>query len=237
MRKNLYEASSTPTHTLASMVGLYIFSAIWGHNVSHTDTPDAIAALESYVEPVAFSNIAVIGWIQKSQSLSRRLHYRCCIMLEGGTIKSFTAMNAGFIFGAPLLRATRLNCESNVNPYTVRGINIANVDAACPNVISRYVTVDFPKYSAQTKNQLAICSKIAYGNLNAQSLIEWLEVHTLLGADKILLFTYKLNVNATKVLQYYARTGLVEFRPFDLPARGKLVNIAVFALHIYHIYI
>ena len=35
---NLYEATSTPTHTLASMVGLYIFSTIWGHNVSHTDT-------------------------------------------------------------------------------------------------------------------------------------------------------------------------------------------------------
>ncbi|XP_052809348.1 uncharacterized protein LOC128237803 [Mya arenaria] len=39
--------------------------------------------------------------------------------------------------------------------------------------------------------------------------------------DKVIAYTYKLNEEAMKVLEYYSSIGLVEFLPFSLPQREK----------------
>jgi len=69
---------------------------------------------------------------------------------------------------------------------------------------------------------LAVCGKLAYDSLNASRLIEWLESVKLLGASKVFLYTNNLNTNASKVVDFYKRSGLVQAAHFDIPELGNV---------------
>jgi hypothetical protein len=64
---------------------------------------------------------------------------------------------------------------------------------------------------------IAVCSKLAYGSLDAERLIEWFEVHRLFGVDKVFTYLYKLNSAAKKVFDYYENLGMAETYEFHLP--------------------
>lgn len=83
-----------------------------------------------------------------------------------------------------------------------------------------YIKVDTPKKS---ESGLAVCGKVSYGKLDAKRLVEWFEVQRLLGVDKVLTYTYKLNTQAMNVLDYYESIGYAEIiRDFDFPFKGIL---------------
>ncbi|CAL4158887.1 unnamed protein product, partial [Meganyctiphanes norvegica] len=49
-------------------------------------------------------------------------------------------------------------------------------------------------------------------------IAEWLELHKILGVDKIYLYELNVHPNISKVLQYYINEGFVELMPLSLPA-------------------
>lgn len=64
---------------------------------------------------------------------------------------------------------------------------------------------------------IAVCTKLVYGNIPADDVLTWLEMHYRLGASKVLIHTFDLNADAVKVLQYYQSLGLAEFSTFNIP--------------------
>merc|ERR1712013_3235 len=48
-------------------------------------------------------------------------------------------------------------------------------------------------------------------------LIEWIELLTTLGADKIFLYNLEVHPNVTKVLEHYTAQGKVDVTPISLP--------------------
>ena len=66
-----------------------------------------------------------------------------------------------------------------------------------------------------------MCGKLAFDALNASRLVEWLETAKLLGASKVFLYMNNLNTNASRVIDFYQRTGLVWSTQFDIPELGN----------------
>ncbi|XP_065340278.1 uncharacterized protein LOC135939697 [Cloeon dipterum] len=54
-------------------------------------------------------------------------------------------------------------------------------------------------------------------------LVEWIEMHKILGADKIFIYELQVHPNTTRVLDYYKAQGLVEVTKLALP--GSAPNI------------
>ena len=60
-------------------------------------------------------------------------------------------------------------------------------------------------------NKLVIGTKLAYADLSAEMVIEWMEAYRYLGVDKVVAYYVSdLNENALKVLQFYASTGILD---------------------------
>ena len=75
------------------------------------------------------------------------------------------------------------------------------------------------------KGKFAVCVKgldFLQEDLSVR-LVEWIELLTLLGADKIFLYELEVHPNISKVLRHYQETGRVELTPITLP--GEQPNI------------
>ncbi|KAL4220649.1 hypothetical protein ACF0H5_021045 [Mactra antiquata] len=159
-------------------------------------------------------HVVLVGWLGY-QNINDTL--RCCLLLGNDTIVSFinqkrlvwTQVNK-----QPLM-AVKFFCDLPKELYgeKVKGACISLHDENCLN--KKFVAIEFLK--KQPKDSLAVCSKIAYGQLSAQRLIEWLEIQKLVGVDKVLTYYYNLNSEAMKVLLHYYKEGFVDLRPFDYP--------------------
>ena len=81
----------------------------------------------------------------------------------------------------------------------------------------------------QPGRKLVIGAKLAYANISAMSILEWMEANKFLGVDKIVAYyVSSLNNDALKVLKYYATTGFLDlyfFKPFR---EGRTCSSVVF---------
>ena len=48
------------------------------------------------------------------------------------------------------------------------------------------------------------------------ALVEWIEFNRILGAEYFVFYNYSINVNNSRVLQYYSQQGLAEVHPWTL---------------------
>ena len=77
----------------------------------------------------------------------------------------------------------------------------------------------------QAKGQFAVCVKgldFLQSDLSVR-LVEWIELLTLLGADKIFFYELEVHANISKVLRHYADEGRIEVTRITLP--GEQPNI------------
>lgn len=84
----------------------------------------------------------------------------------------------------------------------------------------------------ERKKDFAVCVKgldFLHEDLSVR-LVEWIELITLLGADKIFFYELQVHPNITKVLNYYQRLGKVHVTPLTLP--GGQPNVPSFQ-HMY----
>lgn len=69
------------------------------------------------------------------------------------------------------------------------------------------------------KKEFAVCHKgldFLYQDISVK-LIEWIELITLLGADKIYFYDLQVHPNVSKVLKYYQQEGKIHVSPHNLP--------------------
>ena len=112
-----------------------------------------------------------------------------------------------------------LNPNSQTSNLIV-GVSLTT-ERKCNINATAYVKPDFPIKST-SEFSMAICAKIAYGDLNTALTIEWMEYNKAIGVEKVLAYTYNLTQQALTVLWYYGKTGFLKLRKFDLPNQGTL---------------
>ena len=62
---------------------------------------------------------------------------------------------------------------------------------------------------------------MAYGNISAQLIIEWVEAMRYIGVDKIVTYFHKsLNSDALNVLRHYAAEGFVDLSLYEPAKEG-----------------
>ena len=84
-----------------------------------------------------------------------------------------------------------------------------------------YIKIEYPFQEPGFK--IAIGTQIAYQNINAELIIEWMETYKYLQVDKVVSFYHRnINKDALKVLTYYHNTGFVDLFEIALPAEGEL---------------
>ncbi|XP_034943371.1 uncharacterized protein [Chelonus insularis] len=84
----------------------------------------------------------------------------------------------------------------------------------------------------EKKKEFAVCVKgldFLHEDLSVR-LVEWIELISILGADKIFFYQLQVHPNITKVLDYYSQLGRVQVTPLTLP--GGQPNIPAFQ-HMY----
>ncbi|XP_070152969.1 uncharacterized protein [Polyergus mexicanus] len=84
----------------------------------------------------------------------------------------------------------------------------------------------------ERKKDFAVCVKgldFLHEDLSVR-LVEWIELISLLGADKIYFYELQVHPNVTKVLQHYQQLGMVHVTPLTLP--GGQPNVPAFQ-HMY----
>ena len=84
------------------------------------------------------------------------------------------------------------------------------------------VTYVKPFQPLKTPGKIAIGTKTAFGSINPEQIIEWMETYKYIGVDKIVSYYMKiLNADALKVLKYYESTGYLDLTFYEPAAEGK----------------
>ena len=74
----------------------------------------------------------------------------------------------------------------------------------------------------QPKSTLAISTQVAYGSVNAELIIEWIEAYRYLGVDKIVsYFIQNINKEALDVLLYYHNLKVIDLFYYVPAAEGR----------------
>ncbi|XP_050491722.1 uncharacterized protein LOC126874110 [Bombus huntii] len=84
----------------------------------------------------------------------------------------------------------------------------------------------------ERKKDFAVCVKgldFLHEDLSVR-LVEWIELISLLGADKIFFYQLQVHPNVTKILDHYQKLGMVHVTPLTLP--GGQPNVPAFQ-HMY----
>ena len=153
----------------------------------------------------------------------------CCLqyIIANRTVrKQVKALKTVTVEGlAGRLKTSHFTCPNteHKNGYKPIGVGLTiSIELTCLDKDVRYIKPVYPLLESTTK--LAIHTQIAFGNLPADLIIEWMETHLYLGVDKVITYYYPdLNKNALRTLQYYADFGVLELHKY-IPAEPGTYN-------------
>ena len=163
--------------------------------------------------------IGLNGW---EYAPLRKAVHNCCLFYDLNDIKSVPILEKlhwNFL-GKAKLETKQFVCPNPRHSNQTLPLAVSLTQNGCPDDASLYVEVETPFAVTNRKEEIAVCTKLAFGNLSAYEMIEWFEVQKSLGVSKIITYTHKLNAAAEEVLKYYQSEGLGEYFPFDLPDTG-----------------
>ena len=164
--------------------------------------------------------IALNGW--EYAPLRQTLYY-CCLYYDKNDIQRTMFLNKlhwNFL-GRARLETKQFICPNPRHLNRTLPLAVSLSKKKCPDNDTKYVQVETPDSVTKNNNQIAVCTKLAFGNLSASETIEWFEMQKVLGVSKFVTYTHKLNGDAMKVLKHYKSEGLAEYHPFDLPDTSK----------------
>lgn len=115
-----------------------------------------------------------------------------------------------------------------LNPIAAQGFipsSVSLVEKKCGKANNKLRIIhNLPE--SKKKKPFGVCVKqYDFEDDKTKLLIEWIEINSLLGADKIFMYVVKLHPNMMKVLEYYETRGIVEVTkltyPEGLPNRNE----------------
>lgn len=168
--------------------------------------------------------IHISGW-ENRVATTLRWNYTCCQLYhKDGTIQTIgtrlRSRNDWYYVGKSKQEVKQFICGNVLQARGLKPIAVTiSLNRKCPGDHSKYVKVIYPK--KEPGEQIGVCAKLIYGEIEASTLVEWFEYQRLMGVSKIISYTQDLNVHAMSVLDYYQRIGLCEHYPFDVPMLGN----------------
>lgn len=115
------------------------------------------------------------------------------------------------------------------NPLASRNMipkYVSVVENECDTAANNFpVIFNMPKMTKK-KAKFGICTKdLDFPEDQSNMMIEWIEILSLLGADKIFVYVISIHPNMMKVLKYYERQSFVEIHgiaePKGLPSKNE----------------
>lgn len=114
------------------------------------------------------------------------------------------------------------------NPFAAQGlvpVSVSLVESKC-DVASNNLEVIYNEPEIKAKKPFAVCAKdLDFMDDQTMQIIEWIEILSLLGADKIFIYVIKIHRNMMKTLKFYERQGKVKVEmiaePKGLPNRTE----------------
>ena len=211
---------ATKYHTLANYTtrrqfvkmkygGVYLFGATMGNSSSNA----------------TWKLVKIYGGFDRSEY--RNPDFQCCLNYKDGSdfslakVKPYKTRRFQSFSVVWSLHVTCPNVRYLQNAIPT-GVSLAVGNHNCTKSEVNYIKPHLPLREAQAK--VAIATKIAYGNISTELIIEWMEWYKLLEVDKVMAFYLKsLNEKSLKVLQYYASTGVLDLHLYEPAASGEPV--------------
>ncbi|KAK6166502.1 hypothetical protein SNE40_023171 [Patella caerulea] len=85
---------------------------------------------------------------------------------------------------------------------------------SCDILPSKKVPVIIPEIS---RGDTAFCIKVAFGFVEPEHIVEFFEIHRILGVKKFLIHNLNFDKESLKVLKHYEQAGFLEIVPIDFP--------------------
>ena len=150
----------------------------------------------------------------------------CCYLYNDGKISRGLVIRKS-LFLNNSLTAVQVLCKTKKGNDRHIGVTLVYGNDFCVSDVNSYVKIKAPKPCLLTFC-FAICAKIAYGYVNPELIVEWMEYNTYMGVSYVVVFTYNLTSDAMEVLKFYEKQGLVEVLQFDYPAKSKSCALWVY---------
>lgn len=120
-----------------------------------------------------------------------------------------------------LLQRVQFSCPITMESKSIEGVSIiTDYNRTCHTASKYFIEVQTP-----LQGEFAVCGTVLYGNLSAELLLEWFEVQRLIGVEMTVSYTFELNKDATKIIEYYESIGFtVVVRVAGFPTRGNDIS-------------
>lgn len=115
-----------------------------------------------------------------------------------------------------------LTCIIPQNYYKWVPKSVSLVASPCHQATNNVRVIYQPLGEHEEKKGFAVCVKgldYPYGDMSHR-IVEFMETLRALGAEKVTMYKLQVHPNTTKVLNYYERTGFLEYLPFSLSLEG-----------------
>ncbi|KAI1285037.1 hypothetical protein HDE_12250 [Halotydeus destructor] len=109
--------------------------------------------------------------------------------------------------------------------HKISAISVSSSDKTCDKKLGTLLPVSHVIDDRVTRDQkdFAVCVKgLDYENDISDKLVEWIELLTILGADKISFYILNVHPRVREILRHYQAKGTVSVSPLTLP--GQLPN-------------
>ena len=211
---------------------IYLMSAFIGFDVINTTngispvTEDRLSFYDTKYDYFDKTNSFIQG--RKHVVLNAWMDYnlveekiKCCLLLQNQSIVSYMSTHRmiWYMCKKQPLMAAKMFCHipDNLQTEAPVGAMLSLPSADCYSSI--FMNVEYPK--EKESFTIAVCAKIAYGELLSHRVVEWLETQRSMGVDKVVFYFYNLNKETMYILKHYMKEGFVDLLPFDLPQPGR----------------
>ena len=178
------------------------------------------ATARHHRENDSLGGVAVNIW--ETTTFSERSAF-CCLLYENGEIKKLPVIRKSSFLNNTLT-PVQILCKPPDYATSPFALTLAYENDVCPLTAEFYVETANSKNCSE-KLCFALCAKIAYGMLNPEILIEWMEYYRHMDVSYVVVLTYNLTVTAMDVLHFYEKERWVEVLAFDYPSKGQYFTI------------
>ena len=167
----------------------------------------------------------VYGVIDMKRYPNYERNLKCCFLFNSDgdqEVIEIRPIAKEHFWNMAILRTFHVTCPNPRIGAVPDGVSIDILQIPCRSGIHSYIAPFYPQ--RQPGTTIALGTKIAYGNISPELIIEWMETYKFLGVDKVVTYYVQdLNPSALQVLQYYAVEGSLDLYLFEPAASGKSV--------------
>jgi hypothetical protein len=183
-----------------------------------------------YDERKGPATVRIIALIRKADKPAFFCHFKTDKNSDPSSIKSYASTmatyyemceNHGKDFGGWMLSCevpseiTDPPCEVHLSLHSAYDVRLPGPVIKIPVILLQNKLIK--------KQEFALCVPPLFGYIPSTTLIEFIELTKILGANHFIFYAHQVPREIQKVLRYYERIGVVTVIPWDLPVQDKQI--------------